>query len=227
MDYRWILFDADGTLFDYELAETAALQALWTELGLGSRTDLDVAYRRINAELWRRFEAGEVTPGEIKLERFRRLADELALEAAPADLSRSYIEQLGRQTQLLPGAERLLESLSPRYRLALITNGLAAVQRSRLALSTIGRHFPVVVISEEVGWAKPDPRIFARALELMESPQKREVLMVGDNLLADIEGAHRFGFETCWFNQDGRATNGHVTTTHEVHRLSELRERLA
>ncbi len=223
--YRWILFDADGTLFDYDRAEVAALAALWTDADLGrSHAELRTAYRRINGALWKRFENGDISSHSIKEERFRRLVEELRLDADPAELSHLYLGWLGRQIQLLPGAERLLESLAPTYRLALITNGLASVQRSRLERSPIGRHFEVVVISEEVGFAKPDPRIFEHAFTLMGGPAKPDVLMVGDNLLADIDGAGRYGLETCWVNLDGRATNGKIATTHEAHRLSDLEE---
>ena len=225
--YQWVLFDADGTLFDYERAEAAALAALWADSELGERApELDEAYRRINSALWRRFETGDISSHEIKEERFRRLVAELDLDAEPETLSRDYIDRLGLQTQLIPGAERLLAALAPRYRLGLITNGLAAVQRSRLERSPIGGRFEVVVISEEVGFAKPDRRIFEHALERMERPARERVLMVGDNPLADIEGARSFGLATCWLNLDGRADGG-VVSDHEVHSLDDLEARLA
>lgn len=224
--YRWILFDADGTLFDYEAAESAALQATWLERGLEPRSDLLSLYRNINSALWQSYELGEITSDEIKIERFRRLAEELELTEDPARLSSGYLESLGRQTQLLPGAARLLQSLATDRRLALITNGLAQVQRSRLGLSPIGRHFEAIVISEEVGFAKPDGRIFELALAKMDGAARGDVLMVGDNLLADISGAQRFGLATCWLNLGGRASSDGIRPTYEVHGLDQLRQLL-
>ena len=226
MSFKWILFDADGTLFDYDAAEREALNDLWASVRLPPRADLLEAYRRINSALWRRFEAGEVSAHEIKLERFRGLVEELGVEAEPDRLSAGYLDHLGRQTHLLPGAEEVLSVLAGSRSLALITNGLASVQRSRLRLSPIGRHFEVVVISEEVGSAKPDGRIFEAAFEKMGSPGRAEVLMVGDNLLADVEGARRFGLPTCWFNHNGRSSRGAAEPTFEIHALAELPELL-
>ncbi len=213
MTFSWILFDADGTLFDYDHAEGEALDALWSDAGLPPRGDLLTIYRRINSALWRRFEAGEATAAEIKEKRFRDLVDELGVDADPGRLSAGYLDHLSRQTRLVPGAEPLLESLRRTRKLALITNGLSQVQRPRLERSPIGRHFEVLVISEEVGFAKPDGRIFAQALALMGGPPKEEVLMVGDNLHADIEGAHRFGLATCWLNPGGRDRRGEIEPT--------------
>ena len=227
MGYRWILFDADGTLFDYESAERAALERVWSDLGLEPPDGLLDLYRRINGELWKRLESGEVSGDEIKAERFRLLLEELGLDTDPIRLSDAYLRALSRQTQLLDGAERTLGAIDGTRRLALITNGLAEVQRPRLRRSPIGQRFEVVVISEEVGFAKPDPRIFEHALERMERPARERVLMVGDNPLADIEGARSFGLATCWLNLDGRAESGPVASDHEVHSLDDLEARLA
>ncbi len=226
MGFQWILFDADGTLFDYERAEEAALDRLWDELGLRRHPDPLTIYRQVNAVLWKRFELGEVTTAEIKVERFRRLAGELELTADPELLSARYLAQLARQTQLLDGAERLLQSINGTRRMGLITNGLAEVQRPRLERSSIGHHFEFLVISEEVGSAKPARRIFERAHDQMGQPDKREVLMVGDNLIADIEGADRFGLATCWLNQHGLESSGDVRPTFEIHHLDQLAQLL-
>jgi len=225
--YQWILFDADGTLFDYDRAEESAVRELWSETGMPERPNLLETYRRVNAALWQKFEAGQVTAAEIKTERFVQLLDELDLEGEPRALSTIYLERLGRQTHLLPGARELLESLSGSRRLALITNGLSSVQRPRLKRSPIGPHFDAIVISEEIGVAKPDPRIFEAALGAMGGPDKEEILMVGDNLVADIGGAKRFGLATCWLNLGGRASSDGVGPTFEIHQLAELERLLA
>lgn len=222
MSYTWVLFDADGTLFDYDHAEQAALEALSSASGLATDQDLLATYRRINSELWKGLENGRVTSDEIKVERFRRLAVELGFETDPARLSADYLALLARQTRLLDGAERVLARLAGSRRLALITNGLAEVQRPRLRRSPIGHHFEHIVISEEVGFAKPDARIFEAALARMGSPPKEDVLMVGDNLLADILGAQGFGLATCWLNLGGHAARDGVEPTYEIHDLTQL-----
>ena len=85
-----------------------------------------------------------------------------------------------------------------KYRLALITNGLRDVQRPRLAGSAIGDYFAEVIISEEVGAAKPDPAIFDAAFELLGRPPRAKVLLIGDSLSSDIAGGRDYGLDTCW-----------------------------
>lgn len=221
--YDWILFDADGTLFDYDRTEAAALAATWDESGLAGAAGITAGYRRINAELWQAYEAGEVEQAELQVERFRRLAAELGDAAAdPERLSRLYLRHLGRQTVLLDGARELLAALAADYRLALITNGIPDVQRPRIRRSGLEPLFPVVVISGEVGVAKPAPEIFALALERMGGPPRSTVLMVGDSLSSDILGGIGFGLDTCWYNPAGLPLDGAPAPTYEISRLSEL-----
>ena len=63
MLYSWLLFDADGTLFDYDKAESKALAATFTDSGIPYSIDYANTYRQINAQIWSDFEIGqEVTP---------------------------------------------------------------------------------------------------------------------------------------------------------------------
>jgi YjjG family noncanonical pyrimidine nucleotidase len=203
--YKGVFFDADDTLFDYPRAERAALRACLREyrLSVGLGTFLD-AYRRHNHDVWREFERGEIDQAALRVERFRRVAGELGLPDSPLDaISVYYLEALSGQPQLLPGALATVRSLARTYPLALVTNGIASVQRRRFAASTITRHFRAVVISEEVGIAKPDPRIFEPALR-ETGLAAGEVLYVGDSVTSDMAAARNAGMDFCWLNP-GRA----------------------
>ena len=90
--------------------------------------------------------------------------------ADPSEFSHQYLSELSRGVQLLNGAESILDQLQNKIGMLLMTNGIKEVQRSRLALSTIAHYFADVVISDEVGVAKPDPAIFEIAMERMGNP---------------------------------------------------------
>jgi 2-haloacid dehalogenase len=201
--YKAIFFDADDTLFDYPRAERAALQACLGEFRL--RIELGIflaAYRRHNRDMWQAFERGETDQATLRVERFRRLAVELDISDLPLDrVSTFYLEALSGQPHLLPGALVTVRALAKKFPLALVTNGIAAVQRPRFAASPITRHFQAVVISEEVGIAKPDPRIFAPALQKI-GVEARDVLYVGDSVTSDMAAARNAGMDFCWFNPD-------------------------
>jgi 2-haloacid dehalogenase len=107
-----------------------------------------------------------------------------------------------------------------------VTNGLADVQRPRLARSAIGALFDTVVVSEEVGVAKPDARIFEHALRQLGHDDRSTVLMVGDSLASDIQGGCNAGMQTCWLNPSGAANGTAIEPTFEIASLAELRARL-
>jgi 2-haloacid dehalogenase len=216
LKYDWIFFDADGTLFDYDAAEAAALEGAFGACGLPCGSEIGPLYSEINAGMWRDFELGKISQQDLKTARFDRLFDALGLTADAEEFSRSYLAILGAQTALLEGAERLVRSLVGKVRLLLITNGLAEVQVPRFAESSIRDCFSEIVISGEIGLAKPDPAIFDFAFDRIDRPAKNRVLMIGDNLGSDILGGANYGLDTCWFNPAGML-NGHgVEPTYEI-----------
>jgi YjjG family noncanonical pyrimidine nucleotidase len=224
--YDWLLFDADGTLFDYDRAEASALGKSFAEAGVNFSAEMLAAYRAINRDLWQELEKGLIQPGVLKVRRFELLLSTLGLALPAEEFSHSYLEHLAHASDLIEGAEELIKACAPRYRLALLTNGLSHVQRTRLTNSTIGRHFSVLVISEEIGAAKPAAAFFEHALQLMGEPAPGRTLMIGDNCNSDITGAVKHGAQACWFNPARLPRPADPLIQFEVTRLEELNQML-
>jgi 2-haloacid dehalogenase len=220
--YKWLLFDADGTLFDYDKAESIALKSTFAALGLAYGARYAQVYRRINGDIWRDFENGEIAQERLRTRRFELLFSALGIDCDPGEFSRRYLVNLSLGTDLVEGAEDVVKSLHGRVGLLLITNGLADVQRPRFARSTVGQYFSEVVISEEVGAAKPDTAIFEVAFAQMGFPKKEEVLIVGDSLSSDIKGGYNYGIDTCWFNPARKPSDSGVVAHYEIGELKEL-----
>jgi 2-haloacid dehalogenase len=220
--YPWLLFDLDDTLFDFRAAETHALEEALADEGIACERAWLHVYREVNAEAWRALEEGRTTSERLRVERFEALFDRLALDLDPPAFSVRYLRHLGTQAQLVDGALAMLDAVMPGRRMAVVTNGLSEVQRPRLAASVIASRIAAVVISEEVGVAKPDPAIFDIALERMGRPARSDVLMVGDSLSSDIAGGLGAGLATAWFNPAGLAARPDLVPTHEIRSLAEL-----
>ncbi len=94
----------------------------------------------------------------------------------------------------------------------------------RLEKMGLSNHFDHVIISEQVGVAKPDLGIFSHAHDTIGRPCKSRVLMVGDNLHSDILGGVNFGFDTCWFNASGSAAHQEIKPSLTVESLGELKQ---
>lgn len=104
--------------------------------------------------------------------------------------------------RLFGDAARLLDMLDGRFPLALITNGASDTQRSALRALDLESRFDAIVISGEVGVAKPDPAIFSLAREQIGA-DKATTWHVGDSLVTDVAGAKAAGLFTVWLNRDG------------------------
>ncbi len=220
--YDWLLFDADGTLFDFHSSEAVALQRAFVAAGVEYAPEYLETFRTIQAELWHQVEQGHLTAPIVRLRRFERLLGELALASDPAIFDAEFIRHLAHGTELYPAARPVLEALRPAYRLALASNGLAHVQQTRLRLSGLDTFFEQVFISEAVGASKPSPAFFAAALAGLGQPDPARVLMIGDSLTADIGGAAAAGLGTCWTNYAGQPRPAEVRIDHEMSSLSDL-----
>ena len=220
--YDWLLFDADGTLFDFVRAEALALEGTFRDMAIPFEPDYGPIYQEINRQVWRDFEKGQITTDALRLVRFERLFDTLQLVTDTESFSACYLSNLAHIPDLLPGALDLIQRLRGKYHLALITNGLKDVQRPRLARSAIAGDFEAVAISEEMGVAKPDPLYFAALFDRIGWPDKTRVLVIGDSLSSDIQGGRNFGLDTCWFNPLGLDGNQKVQPTYEIKQLGYL-----
>ena len=124
-----------------------------------------------------------------------------ASDGAVADrLAAAYIDARRARETIDPVAAPVLEALARRYRLALVTNGAPDVQREKLSRTPFAPFFKAIVVSVEVGYGKPDPRLFehaARALDVTAA----ECAVVGDSLQRDVAGARAAGMKAVWLDR--------------------------
>ena len=198
MRYDWIVFDADDTLFDFGQAEHHAIGRLLTGIGLDDNAEHRELYSGINRHLWQEMERGAIRPEAIKLMRIRRLFDEVGVDEAAEPWAEHFLDFLAEGSTLLPGTLSTLQRLAEHASLAVLTNGLTRVQRPRLEHSGLAPLISALVVSEDVGVGKPDPRIFEAMNLAMASPARERVLMVGDRYETDIQGGRNYGWDTAW-----------------------------
>jgi YjjG family noncanonical pyrimidine nucleotidase len=223
MPYTTFLLDLDHTLFDSETSEQLAFEQMLLAVGVAEPGRYFEAYRSINLELWAAVESGQFSPQQVRSLRFERLVAEQRIDGDPQQMAHDFVTGLGTHGELYAGARDVLEQLNQAASLALVTNGLSEVQRRRIERLGIDGYFDAVVISAEVGVAKPATEIFDIAFEALDSPPKTSSLMVGDRLSSDIQGGANYGIATCWYNPRGRPAE---RATHVVHEIAELGELL-
>ena len=221
--YDFVLFDADNTLFDFDRAEHEALALALKAFSIPCTPETEALYVSINSGLWAMLDRGEATREWLVVERFARLTAALGVEADPAALNRTYLDRLGEQPFLLPGAEEVCRVLGAHCTLAILTNGVARAQRGRFERSALAGLIPQLFISEEVGASKPSPDFFRPVLTALGITDSRRALMVGDNLTTDIGGAAAMGRDTAWYHPTApSSSHPNPAPTWEISRLEEL-----
>ena len=227
MKYSFLIFDADGTLFDFDRAEAYALKETLVHFRMPSYDEEHhlSLYKEINHEVWSEFERGEIAAEKLKADRFRRMFARLGTDTIDPDAcSRFYLQVLSTCTFLIDGAVELIDSLDGSMTLCLLTNGLSSVQHPRFKASPVGSRFPHIVVSEDVGVAKPNPEIFQIAFDKAGWKDKKSALMIGDSLQSDIKGGINFSIDTCWLNPKKLKNSTDIAPTFEIHALGELLE---
>lgn len=222
MNYKWILFDADETLFHFDAFE--GLRLMFSRFGLDfTRQDYE-EFQEVNKPLWVDYQDGVITAEELKDIRFKPWAEQL--NTTTLAINTAFLEAMAEICATLPGAKELLHNLKARFQLGIITNGFTELQQVRLERTGLQDYFSTLVISEQVGVAKPDRRIFDYAFSQMGHPDKENVLMVGDNPHSDILGGINAGIHTCWLNTQGHPVPAGIEPNYQVTTLHELNELL-
>ena len=218
MKYKRILMDIDDTLFDFQAGNRRAVNLLMDELGLASETVFD-EYQAINHACWEALERGEMTQAVLHVERFRRFLALKGRSDDPKTVADRFAELLGSQAIPYPFAEELVRTLSERVPVVLLTNGITVIQKHRMTLTPIRNWIAGMVISQEAGVSKPDPRIFELALDGV-APE--DALMVGDSIASDVRGANNAGIDVCWYNPKGKPLPEGVHAEYTVSRLEDI-----
>jgi len=228
MKYKIILFDADGTLYDFDRAAVEALKSSFDKYNLNWTEETFATYERVNKKIWNDFERGIISTSEIKTERFKRFFDMINVENVdPILFSKDYLKFLSQNNYLLPQANEIVKWSSEFFELAIVTNGLASVQNPRFQNSELRKYFKHIVISEEIGFAKPHKEIFDFTFRQFNNPCKDSVIIIGDNLTSDIKGGVNYGIDTCWYNPSKGENNSDIIPTYEISALHELKNILA
>jgi 2-haloacid dehalogenase len=225
--YELVFMDLDETLMDFKAAEQSALARSFDEFGLVLSASTVALYEARNSALWKALERGEIDQERLKVERFRQVFQELGWPVDPAVFSAVYIEFLSQGIYPLPQAEEVCAYLGLRYRLAIVTNGIAAVQYPRILNSGFAQYMEAIIVSEEAGCGKPNPAIFDYGCNRLGFHDKEAMLMVGDSMASDIQGAVNFGIDSCWLNATGKpAPQDGPQPSYVISKLEELRNLL-
>lgn len=200
--YNILLFDVDGTLLDFHDAERQALENTFKKYDIKLTEDMKNRYISLNASLWKQFEEGKIDKKTVIYTRFVQLFKEFDINEDGIAFEDDYQQELGNSHKLLPHVKEVLEQLSHKYQLYVVTNGVAQTQYNRLKDSGIDIYFKDIFVSEDIGYQKPMKEYFDYCFARIKDFSLDKTLIIGDSLTSDIQGGMRAGIDTCWIHSN-------------------------
>ena len=221
--FKWLMFDIDNTLLDFSAASKDALWKTYNDVGVECNSQLYETYLSVNHANWTAFEQGALTAERLRVKRFEELFEATNIRPiVPEQFSVMYLENLVRCSRFYNGVPGLLEDLGRKYAISAITNGLREVQRPRIERLGLTKHFDSIIVSDEIGVGKPATAFFEHAVSSLPlSFNRDEILVIGDNIIADVGGANLFGCKSCWISH-GRSNNSDIEPEYIISTISEL-----
>ncbi len=205
-----VLFDMDGTLVDYNISRDRGWRLAVKDCpNLPGNIDPDNLVERIleKAEWFWSDESRSARWIRNIIESRREIArmtfSDLGIHDNP--LSEGIADrctEIREQTvSLIPGAiDTLFRLRDAGIHLALITNGARETQRAKITKFGLDMIFETLLVEGEIGYGKPDERIYRLALKSLEVVQPENAWMVGDNILWDVISPQRIGIKGFWVN---------------------------
>ncbi|MGO2939640.1 MAG: YjjG family noncanonical pyrimidine nucleotidase [Pseudolactococcus laudensis] len=225
MRYRVIIFDLDDTVLDFKAGEKKRLETVFKHfdtVGVNYEAWV-VAYTDVNKRIWQAIEKG-AEPQPLLNQRFSETFAVFNQDIDGVAAEAIYRQVLDANDAIITGADKVLETLHQKgYKLVVGTNGKTATQYQRLKFTGFHRYFEHVVISQEIGHAKPSQAFFEHILALYPEQPKSVFLMVGDTLATDILGANQADIASVWLEQSKQQRLARAyEPTYSIASLSEL-----
>jgi putative hydrolase of the HAD superfamily len=226
-EIKHIIFDLDHTLWDFNRNSRETLIFLFSEYQLDqllstSFEDLLKVYYRVTNKLWAAYDKKEVSKSELRRQRLPQVFAHFDYinKTLAEQVESHYLSICPNKPHLIKGAIEVLNQLKKQnYPLYLLTNGFVDIQHKKITASAITHYFDLIVTSECSGFSKPDRRAFFHLLDQINATPK-ECLMIGDNLVSDIEGSSAIGMKNIFYNPE--KTKHQTLPTFEISELEEI-----
>lgn len=221
-----VFFDLDHTLWDFEQNAHDTLQELFIIFKLKEilNTSVDIFienFMKVNYALWKKYDTKEISKEELRrircilvLANFNVKNDVLAEK-----IETNYLAMCPQKNSLFPFAIEILEYLQEKYILHILTNGFELTQLKKIKASNLSSFFEHIITSECSNYCKPHQKMFEFALDKTDATIDNSI-MIGDNLISDIQGANQIGMKAIHFDQKN------IFSENSINCLSQLKKLL-
>jgi len=221
--YKFLLFDADGTLLDFKRSEDEAVREALAMRDINADDAAVALYSQINDGLWKQLERGEIEKKVLLYKRFELFFEAISRgELDAKEMAKDYMYTLSTKGYLLDGAEDMCRALYGKAKMYIVTNGVEFIQRGRYARCEIDKYFDGVFISDTIGVEKPSRKYFEYVAAHIDGFEADKALIIGDSLTSDMKGGINYGIDTCWYAPSGKNAPDDMKLTHVARTFDEV-----
>ena len=219
-----VLIDIDNTLLDFHKCSKEAMCLAAEEYGINFPENYFEIFTKINNSLWEKIEKGELDRQGLFKIRWKLIFEAMKIDADGIAFEETFRSNIKSCAIPVDGAKEILLYLSEKYYVAVASNSEFAQQEKRLRKADMLQYISKIFTSEEIGFAKPSEGFFEACKNELPQFEKEEIILIGDSVTADIEGAKNFGFKTCWFNFAKKENPVCEKADYIVNELSEIKK---
>ena len=198
-----VLIDIDNTLLDFDKCAKDSIKKTCKVCSLPFAEEIFSAFIPVNDSLWREIEKGTLTKKKLHEIRFWRVFEVAGIKADGAAFEKTFREFLEVSHEKVDGAEELLSYLSEKYRVYAVSNAAHSEQLTRLKNAGLSKYLSGCFVSDTLGAEKPSAEFFDACFSRIADADKRETVVIGDSVSADMVGGKNYGLKTIWFNKKG------------------------
>ncbi len=204
---RHIFFDLDNTLWDHRKNAYLTIKELFFQQNISEKYKINFelfhdAYHEINEKLWEQIRDGDIDKDYLRKHRFYDTFLRFGIDDQSLGdyFEHHFLDEILKYNELVPGAVDLLDYLKSKdYKMHIISNGFQEVTERKCVLSGIDDYFQTITSADSIGVRKPRPEIFQYSIDLAKA-DKEESILIGDDWIADVKGAQRFGIDVIFFD---------------------------
>ena len=217
-----VLLDVDNTLLDFNLCAKESMRLAAEKFGISLPANIFDIFHEINTGLWHDIEKGKLTRQGLYKIRWKTIFEVIGVDFDGETFEAQFVENLHTVAIPVEGATDLLDYLHSKYTLCVASNAAYGQQVSRLTRADMLKYMKHLFISEQIGAPKPSPEFFDKCIEAL-GVGTDELIMIGDSISADINGAHGYGIKTCFYNHAKAALPSDLCADYAVNSLAEIK----
>ena len=222
-----VFLDVDNTLLDFEQCSRQSIQQACEKHGVEFNDKLMETFHRINNGLWKDIEKGTITRAWLHKNRWNIIFNEIGgIDVGGVAFEKDFFEGLNTIAVPIDGALELVEYLSGKYELYVVSNAEYKQQYNRLEKCEMLKNIRKIFVSADIGYSKPSKEFFDACYAELPHLKPSDTVIIGDSLSADIIGGINYGIKSCWFNFKNESLPDGVEPDFVVNSLYQIQELL-